>query len=390
VIAWGDGPATGIAGRVVPAPGARILAPLLAAVLLAAGCQYRGSPASTDPLGAQPGIVGRELICPPGRFPMCHASTIAESDGGLVAAWFAGSHEGWDDVAIWMSRQEPGGTWSAPRQVADGVQSPGERVACWNPVLVQPARGPLLLFHQVGPNPRAWWGVRQASRDGGRTWDAPERLPPGQHGPIRNKPLALADGTLLCPTSTEAAGPRPFAEDWRAFIAITSDLGRTWTTVGPLNDPREFAAIQPTLLRHADGRLRALCRTRQGVIAQAVSADQGRGWGPMTRTALPNPNSGIDALTLSDGRHLLVYNHLASGRGMLNVALSADGERWQAALVLEDGPGEYSYPAVIQATDGLVHITYTWRRVNLRHVVVDPRLLVARDFVAGAWPVARE
>jgi predicted neuraminidase len=125
------------------------------------------------------------------------------------------------------------------------------------------------------------------------------------------------------------------------------------------------------------------------VIAQAVSADQGRSWGPMTRTALPNPNSGIDALTLRDGRHLLVYNHLASGRGMLNVALSADGERWQAALVLEDGPGEYSYPAVIQAADGLVHITYTWRRVNVRHVVVDPRLLVARDFVAGAWPGAR-
>ena len=107
----------------------------------------------------------------------------------------------------------------------------------------------------------------------------------------------------------------------------------------------------------------------------------------MTLLELPNPNSGIDAVTLADGRQLLVYNHTTEGRGVLNVAVSEDGEHWQAALVLEDEPGaEFSYPAVIQTSDGLVHVTYTWKRRRIRHVVIDPRKLTLRPIVDGAWP----
>ncbi len=91
-------------------------------------------------------------------------------------------------------------------------------------------------------------------------------------------------------------------------------------------------------------------------------------------------------MTLRDGRHLLVYNHTAHGRSPLNVAVSADGQNWQAALVLEDEPGEYSYPAVIQTRDGRVQITYTWQRRKVRHVVVDPAALALRPLRDGAWP----
>ena len=70
-------------------------------------------------------------------------------------------------------------------------------------------------------------------------------------------------------------------------------------------------------------------------------------------------SNGTDAATLVDGRHLLVYNHTPLGRSPLNVAVSADGKAWMAALVLERERGEYSYPAVIQTSDGLVHVTYT-------------------------------
>ena len=80
-------------------------------------------------------------------------------------------------------------------------------------------------------------------------------------------------------------------------------------------------------------------------------------------------------MTLADGRFLLVYNHTPKGRTPLNVALSKDGIDWKPALVLENEPGEFSYPAVIQARDGLVHITYTWQRQRIRHVVVDPAKL---------------
>ena len=98
-------------------------------------------------------------------------------------------------------------------------------------------------------------------------------------------------------------------------------------------------------------------------------------------------------MTLKDGRQLLVYNHtVRSGesprrREMLNVALSQDGAEWKAAMVLEYEPGsEFSYPAVIQTSDGAVHITYTWKRRRVKHVVLDPAKLVLRNIRNGQWP----
>ena len=102
-----------------------------------------------------------------------------------------------------------------------------------------------------------------------------------------------------------------------------------------------------------------------------------------------DPNSGIDAVMLSDGRALVVYNHTERGRSPLNVAVSRDGLQWQAALVLEDQPGEYSYPAVIQSSDGRVHATYTWKRQRIKHVVIDPAKLQSRAMPDGRWPEAK-
>src|SRR3569833_3887214 len=99
----------------------------------------------------------------------------------------------------------------------------------------------------------------------------------------------------------------------------------------------------------------------------------------MTATNLPTPNSGTDAVTLKDGRHLIVYNHTTKGRSPLNAAISTDGKEWKMAHVLEDEPGEYSYPAVIQTSDGRVHITYTWKRERIKHVVLAPAKLVGRE-----------
>ena len=312
---------------------------------------------------AAPMLEKSEFIYERAPVPSCHASTVAETRNGLIAAWFGGSDEGEKDVAIWTSQSE-GAKWSPPREVATGVSDDGKRYPCWNPVLFQMPNKPLLLFYKVGPSPSTWWGMLIRSDDAGKSWSQPARLPNDMLGPIKNKPVLIGD-RLWCGSSTENAG-------WRIHLEFTPDAGKTWSSTGALNDGKAFGAIQPTILSWGGGRIQLLCRSRQAKIVECWSDDGGRTFSALASTALPNPNSGIDAVKLTDGRALLVYNHTTRGRSPLNVAVSADGKEWSNVLALESEPGEYSYPAVIQSSDGRVHVTYTWKRQRIRHVVLKP------------------
>jgi alpha-L-rhamnosidase len=332
------------------------------------------------------GILKDEFIYEQASFPSCHAATIAETPGGLVAAWFGGTREGHKDVCIWMSRNV-NGKWTAPAQVADGIQNDTLRYACYNPVLYQVPNGELLLFYKVGPRVKDWKGWMKTSKDGGLTWSLPKALPEGFLGPVKNKPVLLNNGTLLCASSTEGNG-------WRVHFETTSDLGKTWRKIGPINDGKTLNAIQPSVLFHKNGRLQILCRSKNRAIVESWSSDNGETWSPLAKTSLPNNNSGTDAVTLLDGRQLLVYNHvlppdtLAKGpRTPLNVSLSNDGKEWFASLILEDSPiSQYSYPSVIQSKDGIIHIVYTWRRERIKYVKIDPKKLKQEVIENGKWP----
>ena len=338
------------------------------------------------------GIVKDEFVFKfrgaPFRSP--HAATIAETtDGTLVCSWFGGTYEGQPDCSIYVTRFVDG-QWTPPENVANGILNDSTRVPAWNPVLFQVPNGELQLYYKLGPHPSSWWGMRIVSNDGGKTWSKPEQLPDGIIGPIKNKP-ELISGKLISPTSTEEDG-------WRVHFEISEDMGKTWRKTAPVNDGQEIMAIQPSILKYADGRLQALCRSKNRVILQTWSDDGGESWSKMTKTSLPQNNSGTDAVTLKDGRQLLVYNHvLPPGdaykgvRTPLNVAVSEDGENWSAALVLEDTPdSKFSYPAVIQTSDGLVHIVYTWNRIKIKHVVVDPARMVLTPIIDGQWPGKEE
>ena len=326
-----------------------------------------------------PAVLSATIVNPAAPYPECHASTIVElSPGSLAAAWFGGTKERNPDVGIWFARQEQG-KWLPATEVATGVQPDGSRLPTWNPVLFHPSGGPLFLFYKVGPSPSRWWGLQVSSTDGGKTWTAPRRLPEGILGPVKNKPVVLADGSWLSGSSTE--GNR---DGWLVHFERSRDGGATWERIGPVAKGPGFDGIQPSVLRHAEGRLQAIGRSKQGVVVQTWSRDGGSTWTPLTATELPNPNSGTDAVTLADGRQLIVYNHSAhrideakGDRFPLDVAVSRDGLKWTHVATLESEPvgSGYAYPAVIQAADGRIHVTYTLNRKQIKHVVLDPAKL---------------
>jgi predicted neuraminidase len=319
-------------------------------------------------------------------FPSCHASTIAETKNGLIAAWFGGTAEKDPDVGIWVSRFE-NGKWTIPVEVANGVQHKTLRYPTWNPVLFNYG-DEIILFYKEGPDPEKWWGKYVTSTDNGKTWSRPVRLPEGIAGPIKNKPELLSNGELICPTSSEDNG-------WRVHMEFTPDRGLTWERTEAMNDGKKLSAIQPSILKHPGGKLQILCRSKNKYILSAWSTDNGKSWSNREPIDLPNPNSGTDAVTLKDGRHVLIYNHIKPNetwgdRNILNMAVSEDGINWKAAILLENDPdkdGEFSYPAVIQTNDGMIHITYTWNRKLIKHVVVDPAKLTTKAIVKGEWPM---
>jgi len=326
-----------------------------------------------------------------------HASTLVElNDGDILVAWFGGTKEGAPDVAIYAARLHDR-VWSVPFELARA-----DKVACWNPVLFHTKNGRLWLYYKYGTKPSTWAGARKWSSDEGRTWSVEERLPEGILGPIKDKPLVLTNGTIVSGSSVEDG-------KWAAWIERSTDSGGTWTHFGPITIPDQadlpdagaiaagaetqvsvseseggvhtkltppakttVGIIQPSVVWMGGHRLRFYARghTKSERIAVADSGDDGKTWTEARFIDLPNPNAGIDAVRLKDGRIVLIFNNSYNKRTPLNLAVSADGEHFKVFKTLEDGPGEYSYPGIVQAKNGDLLMTYSWRRQTIKFVRV--------------------
>lgn len=379
-------------------------------------------------------VLENEFVYAQTDFPQCHASSIVElKNGDLVATYFGGTKERNPDVCIWVNRKPKGSrSWSKPVLVADGVFRLGTpdavvagidttcaraetgpivginktwqeaklnvshegfyRKACWNPVLFEMPNGELWLFFKIGLVMNDWTGWVVKSRDGGITWSEKEPLEKGFLGPIKNKPVIVGD-RLICPSSTENEG------GWKFHFEILDLKTNKWKYVGPIerelhplttdmasdgslrtDNPEKYKlhpiyCIQPSILKLADGRLQAIGRTRNGRLASTWSSDNGDTWTKVTLIDAPNNQSGTDAVTLSNGKHVLIYNNFATipgtpkgPRNPLSIAISNDGLNWQHLITLEDCPiGDYSYPAIIEGRDGTLHCVYTWRRFRIAY-----------------------
>ena len=304
----------------------------------------------------------------------CHASTVAKTSKGLIAAWFGGSKEGAPDVDIYLSRYRDG-QWSDPEKVS---AEPG--IAHWNPVLFA-AGDHVTLFYKVGVHIYDWKTMRRDSFDGGETFSPPSELVPGDasggRGPVKNKPILLSDGAILAPASHESADGR-----WRAFADRSDDGGRTFTVSAYFaTADASVKLIQPSFWEDKNG-VHAFIRSDQGVIYRADSADLGRTWGMAYPTALPNNNAGLDLARLPDGRLLLASNPVGENWGKrtpLTLSVSEDGGstfRRLLDLETEDDPAsprsaryEFSYPAVL-ADGQSVYITYTHRRERIAYAIL--------------------
>ncbi len=314
-------------------------------------------------------VLTSEFIFQEASFKQCHASTLTENGkGDIIAGWFGGSYEGASDVCIW-SAVKKNDIWGHPEKLICGSDNTTTSLPCWNPVFFHPGDSTIYLYYKEGPTPREWTGMMVTSHDNGQNWSKPTPIHP-LLGPAKNKPIITPAGTWLNPSSIETP------DRWMVFIERSEDHGKTWTIV-PVDTANTARVIQPSIIVHPDGTLQALCRSNQNFIMESFSSDDGLNWSSLQRSTIPNPNSGIDAITLKNGLQVLVANPDTSGRDWwngrnhLSLIISEDGKNWNEELRIEDQPkGEFSYPAIIQSSDGIVHLSYTYNRSTIKYLTL--------------------
>lgn len=300
------------------------------------------------------------VFAPSAELPSSHASSVAQMpDGSILCAWYSGTAEANPDVAVWASRFESG-KWSKPEVIADTMDKPEG-----NPVLFVDGKGRTWLFfvtiHGLGWN---WAKIKyRLSDDSGHTWGPVTMFRDKRGWMTRNHPIILRDGRILLPLYSE--------DKWCSEFMASSDNGATWEHAAEVCS--KPGNIQAAVVELDDGSLYAAMRTgaRKGTgrLWQTRSTDGGATWSSPTLTSLPNPNAGTDMIRLASGRLLLAFNNSADKRTPLSLAVSDDnGKSWRMVRDVETEPGEYSYPSLCQDSDGVIHLTYTYRRQTIKHI----------------------
>jgi predicted neuraminidase len=368
--------------------GLSVLTVAAALIALSDATQDPGVPPArlNAPSGVAPGPVATDSaplrregwVTPPQHVAAVHSSAIcALPSGDLLAVWYGGSREGAADVALFTSRLAPAAReWTPPVMVVDRALAESELARSvrklGNAVVFPDGHGRVWMVY-VSVSLGGWSGSSlnvKTSLDDGHTWSESRRLTLAPFlnlsTLVRNKPILAADGRIGLPVYHELAFKFP------QMLWLTPDPAGGVKDYRIRNLPAKNGLIQPALVALGADRVLMVLRdrSRERRMRTAYSEDNGWTWSAPSVTTLPNPDSALDALRLRDGRILLVYNHAASGRDNLQLAISADdGRTWRPGPLIEAAARkEYSYPAMVEAPDGRIHLTYTWERQRIKHV----------------------
>jgi predicted neuraminidase len=322
-------------------------------------------------------VIRETWVSPEGLTRSVHCSALSSLPGGdLLAIWYGGRREGSRDVAVYSSRyRRAEGVWSTPGVLIDRgtaereLGRPIKKVG--NAVVFPDGQGRLWMVY-VSVTLGGWSGSSlnvKTSGDGGLTWTPSRRLNLNPFlnlsSLVRSRPIHAADGRIGLPVYYEMAVKFP------QMLWLTPDAGGL-AHYHLRSLPSKDDLIQPTLIPLAGDRVLMMLRDGgdERVLHTAVSEDNGWTWSLPAHSTLPNPDAAVDAVRLSDGRLLLVYNHAEHGRDNLRLALSTDeGRTWQGGVVIESEPSkEFSYPSLVQDERGHLHLTYTWQRERIKHL----------------------
>ena len=308
-----------------------------------------------------------------------HASSIVElKNGNIFCIWYGGDNEGDDNSADYFSIFNSG-KWSKPEVLWN---YPG--MGAGNPRVAYDGKGTLWAFIPANRGGRKAWCMGGTlfyyafSTNDGKSFTSPVPIPELDHLLGKNKPLLLRNGNLLIPTSHEV-------EKSSVFIEFDTSSAQCVNRSKSLFLPNKGFCIQPTIEYLEDGRIIALLRTKNSRIWKSYSSDEGRTFSEPEETAISHNHSGIDIARLSNRKYMLAYNNCGNDkRTPLNLALLDENLKIEKEAIIERGEGEFSYPAVIKASDGKVHLVYTYitterdvwgaSGTHIKHFVTDEEL----------------
>ncbi len=319
----------------------------------------------------------------------CHASSITSAGKNrMVSVWYAGTREGAKDVALYISFfDEKKNSWTAPGVLINREDSSGELKRyvkkIGNPVIFSDRKDRLYLFYST-VSIGGWSGTSinyKISLDRGTTWTASRKmvLSPFLNltNNVKNKGIVLDDGSIVLPVYHE------FIKKYSQMVRIQPDTYEIEYKITKAT--HEHKAIQPSILPNEKRGLvaffRNMDRDERKYILMAESSDLGHTWTALQNTTLPHPNSGFDMIMLSNGSYLGSINKAFHNRDNLTLVISSDrGRTWKELKVIENNPdNEYSYPSISRSDRGLLHITYTYERKRIKHIVFNEAWILSQN-----------